>query len=95
MGNRMFGLRKSYDEVKEEFVDDYLNQTARPNETVRERQIKRNAFIDGIQSGLFNFIPPGVSQSAACDGMVYSVNYNGQNEGTQGHTLPVFEDQTD
>ena len=95
MGNRMFGLRKSYDQVKEETVDDYLNQTAQPNETVRERQIKRNAFIDGIQSGVFNFIPPGVSQSAACDGMVYSVNYNGQNEGTQGHTLPLFEDQTD
>ena len=83
---------KSYDQVIEESVADYLNQTAHPGETVRERQIKRNAFIDGIQSGVFTFIPPGMSQAAACDGLVYSVNYNGQNAGTQGYALPVFED---
>ena len=49
---------KSYDQVIEETVADYLNQTAQPGETVRERQIKRNAFIDGIQSGVFTFLPP-------------------------------------
>ena len=86
---------KSYDQVIEETVADYLNQTAQPGETVRERQIKRNAFIDGIQSGVFTFIPPGGSQAAACNGLVCSVNYNGQNAGTQGHILPLFEDQTD
>ena len=90
-----FVCGKSYDQVIEETVADYLNQTAQPNETVRERQIKKNAFIDGFQSGVFTFIPPGVSQAAVCDGMIYSVNYNGQNEGTQGRTLPLFEDQTD
>ena len=84
-----------YDQVIEDTVADSLNQTAQPGQTVRERQIKRNAFIDGIQSGVFTFLPPGVSQAAACDGMVYSVNYNGQNAGTQGYTLPLFEDQTD
>ena len=86
---------KSYDQVIEETVADYLNQTAQPGERVRERQIKRNAFIEGVQSGVFTFIPSGVSQAAACDGLVYSVNYNGQNAGTQGKTLPLFEDQTD
>ena len=64
---------KSYDQVIGETVADYLNQTAQPGETVRERQIKRNAFIDGIQSGIFTFLPPGVSQAAACDSLVYSV----------------------
>ena len=83
--------RKSYYQVIEETVADYLNQTAQPGETVRERQIKRNAFIDGIQSVVFTFIPPGVSQAAACDGLVYSVNSNGQNSGAQGYTLPLFE----
>ena len=83
---------KSYDQVIAETVADYLNQTAQQGETVRERQIKRNAFIDGVQSGVFTFIPPGVSQAAACDGMIYSVNYNGQNSVTQGHALPLFED---
>ena len=33
-----------------------------------------------------------VSQAAACDGMIYSVNYNGQNSVTQGYALPLFED---
>ena len=28
----------------------------------------------------------------ACDGLVYSVNLNGQNSGTQRYALPVFED---
>ena len=41
---------KTYDQVIEETVADYLNQTAQPTDTVRERQIKRNAFIDGVQS---------------------------------------------
>ena len=62
---------KSYGQVIEETVADYINQTAQPGETVRERQIKRNVFIDGIQSGVFTFLPPGVSQAAACDGLVY------------------------
>ena len=35
-----------------------------------------------------------VSQAAACDGLVYSVDYNGQNSGTQAHALPLFEDST-
>ena len=86
---------KSYDQAIEETVADYFNQTAQPGETVRERQIKRNAFIDGIQGGVFTFLPLGVSQAAACDGLVYSVNYNGQNAGTQGYTLPLLEDQID
>ena len=82
---------KSYDQVIEETVADYLDQTSQPGETVTERQIKRNAFIDGVQSGVFIFIPPGVSQNAACDGMIYSINYNGQNSVTQGYALPLFE----
>ena len=87
-----FVCGKSYAQVIEETVADYLDQTAQPGETVRERQIKRNAVIDGFQSGVFTFIPPGVSQAAACDGMIYSFKYNGQNSGTQGYALPLFED---
>ena len=48
---------KSFDQVKEETVADYLNQTAEPDETVRDSQIKRNASIDGIESGVFTFLP--------------------------------------
>ena len=86
---------KSYDQVIKQTVADYLNQTAQPGETVRERQIKRNVFIDGIQSGVFNFIHPGVSQAAACDGLIYSVTCNGQNSSMQGYALPLFEEKSD
>ena len=83
---------KSYGQVIDETVADYLQHTAQPGETVRDRQIKRKAFIDGLQSSAFIFLPPGVSQAAACDGLVYSANYNGQNSGKQAHALPLFED---
>ena len=58
--------RKSYDQSIEEIIAEYLNQTAQPVESVRERQIKRikrNASIDGIQSGVFTFLQPGRSQA--------------------------------
>ena len=32
-----------------------------------------------------------LSQAAPCDGMIYSVNYKGQNSVTQGYALPLFE----
>ena len=83
---------KSYGQVIDETVADYLQHTAQPGETVRDRQIKRQAFIDGLQSSAFIFLPPGVSQAAACHGLVYSVNYNGKNSGTQAHASPLFED---
>ena len=83
---------KSYDQFIEETVADYLNQTAQSSGTVREHQVKKSAFIDGIQSGVFTFLPPGVSQAAACDGLVYSVNYSGQNSGPQGYALPLFDE---
>ena len=56
---------KSYNQLLKETVADYLDQTAQPGETVRERQIKRNAFIDGNQSGVFTFTPPPAPGSFA------------------------------
>ena len=89
-GYWVFG--KSYDQVIEETVADYLNQTAQPGETVRETQNKRNAILDGIQSGVFTFLHPGVSQAATYDGLIYSVHFNGQNSGMQGYAIPLFEE---
>ena len=73
-----------YEQVIEETVAEYFNRRAQPGETVRERQIKRNAFIYGLQCGIFNSLPPGVSQAAVIDGPIYSVNYGGQNSGIKG-----------
>ena len=45
-----------------------------------------------IHPDLLNQLKALLSQAAACDGLVYSVNLNGQNMGTQGYALPLFED---
>ena len=76
---------KTYKQGIDKTVAQNLNQTAQPGETVRERQMKKNAFLDGIQSGVSTFLPPGVSQAAACDGLIYFAKYNGQNPGMQGY----------
>ena len=86
---------KSIDQVIEETFTEYLNQTAESGETVRERQIERNAFNDGIQSGVLTFLSPGVSEAAACDGLIYPVKNNRQNLGRQGYALPLSEDYID
>ena len=94
MGIRKFSLcKKSHDQVREETIADYLQQRIQPGETVGDGQLKRSAFIDGIQSGVFNVNHQGVSQAAACDGLIYFVNYSGQNLDIQGHPLLLFEDQ--
>ena len=63
---------KSYDQVIEETTANYLHETAEPGKTIRERHFKRQAFITGLQSGVRAFIPRGMSQAAACDGIIYN-----------------------
>ena len=77
--------------VIEEAVADYLHQTAEPGETVRDRVLKRKAFLDELQSGVFTFGHRRVSQAAVCDGQVYSINYSNTQPGTQTNLLPMFE----
>ena len=55
--------------------------------------MKRNAFLDGLQSGVFVFVPRGVSQSAACDGHIYTVNNSNAQPGTQTILLTLFEEK--
>ena len=61
---------KLYEQVIEEAVADYLHQTAVPRDAVKDRVLKRKAFLDGLQSGIFTCVPRGVSQAAACDGQI-------------------------
>ena len=83
---------KSYDQVIEESVADYLNQRAhsqvRLYESAKSKEI-HSLTVSRAESSLFS--PKGGPQAAACDGLLYSVNYNGQNSGTQGYALPLFE----
>ena len=60
----------------------------------RKKIIVLTSKFFGIQFQILNVVPWKIrlSQAAACDGIIYSVNYNGQNSGTQGYALPLFED---
>ena len=61
---------RPYEQVIEEAVAAYLHHTVESGELDRDRFLKRNAFIDGAKSGVFTFVPWGVSQAATCDGQV-------------------------
>ena len=80
----------TYEQVLEEATAHYLKKMAKVGETVRGRHSKRHAFITGLQSGVIAFILQGLSQAAACDGIVHSIN-NGSI--TQENLLPFFQVQ--
>ena len=49
-------------------------------------------YISSDESEIDSPPPSPIPVPAACNGLVYSVNLNGQNSGTQGYALPLFED---
>ena len=61
-------------EVLEEATAEYLQQMVENGEIVRERHLKRQAFIAEHQSGVIAFIPRVVYQVSACDDIVNSIN---------------------
>ena len=79
--------------VTEETVFEYLRQIAHSGRTVRDSLLKRNAFIDSLQSGASTFLPRGVAQAVACDGQVYTVNYDNPQPGTKTNPFTLFEDK--
>ena len=80
---------KSYEQVIEGTTADHLQQTTEAGETIRERHLKGQAIIDGLQSGLITFIPSGVSQAAACDGKINNISNRNT---TQGNLLALCQD---
>ena len=46
----------------------------------------------GLQSGIEAFIPPGRSQAADCDGILYSIKNGNTNQEAQGSFLLLFQD---
>ena len=62
---------KSFQAIKEEVTLGYLESTHLPGETYEQRQSRRRAFEAGMKAGSFIVIPLGVSEAAACDGILY------------------------
>ena len=54
------------------------------------RKIDFSALIRA-ESALFTEFQILLSQAAACDDLIFSVNYNGQKSGMQGYSMPLIE----
>ena len=61
---------ESYPASKEER---YLESTHIQGESYETRMAKGNSFEAGMKTGSFILVPRGVSQAAACDGLLYQV----------------------
>ena len=70
---------RSYEQIKETAVLEYLESTTYRGERYDERQRRRNAYLAGMDQGRVLFIPRGVSQAAACDGNCYQISLEGDN----------------
>ena len=57
--------------IQEEITLGYLEATHEPGENYAQRIRHRNAFLAGMRAGSVIFVPGGVSQAAACDGIFY------------------------
>ena len=83
---------KPYEQVLENATADYLQHTAEIDKTVRERNLKRQANVTGLQKGVKAFNPTGMSQAAACDGLKDSFNIGNTNQQAQGSLVPLIRD---
>ena len=66
---------KSTVQIQNEAVTDYLRKTATLGESANQLEARKRAFIEGMQVGTFLLLPGGVSQAAACDGNVYTIDH--------------------
>ena len=80
---------KSFQAIKEEVTLGYLESTHLPGETYDQRQSRRRAFEAGMKAGSFIVIPRGVSEAAACDGILYRVGPEDDNTNPRPGILPI------
>ena len=75
---------KSTLQIQSEAVTDYLRKTAILGESADQLEARKRAFLEGMQVGTFLLLPGGVSQAAACDGNIYTID----------HTRPIALSRT-
>ena len=67
---------KSTLQIQREAVTDYLRKTAFLGESADQLEARKRAFMEGMQVGTFLLLPGGVSQAAACDGNIYTIDHS-------------------
>ena len=80
---------KDYPANKEEITLGYLERTHVPGESYESRPTKRNAFDAGMKAGSFILVPRGVSQAAACDGLLYQITPEDGLDAPRPGVLPI------
>ena len=80
---------RSYEQIKETAVLDYLDNTTHPGETYVESLKRRDAYLAGMDQGTVLFIPRGVSQAPACDVNYYQILVDGDNTNPAAGVLPI------
>ena len=80
---------KSFQAIKEDVPLGYLESTHIPGKTYEQRQSRRRTFQAGMKAGSFIIIPRGVSQAAACDGILYRVGPENDNSNPGPGVLPI------
>ena len=66
---------KSTLQIQSEAVTDYLRKTTILGESADQLEARKRAFLEGMQVGTFLLLPGGVSQAAACDGNIYTIDH--------------------
>ena len=64
---------KSVQQIQGKAVNDFLDKTVVPGETLAETERRERAFLDGMSTGTCLRMPGGVSQAAPCDDYWYTV----------------------
>ena len=80
---------KSFATIQEEITLGNLEQTHIPEENYAKRIRRRNAFLAGMRAGSVILVPGGVSQAAACDGILYQISAGNNEPNPPPGVLPI------
>ena len=69
---------RSVDLIKMEKVNEYMRRSTTFSEPKEITDLRREAYLNGLNAGTLLFLIPAVSQAAACDGNKYTTTASGQ-----------------
>ena len=82
---------KLYGQFLKETAADYLQETLEPGETIRERHMKTQTFLAGLQSSVVTLVSRRVPQAAACESVIHIINNKDVAQEPQGNHISIFQ----
>ena len=80
---------RSVEQIRNDATEDYIIRTTTPSESEENKQRRREAYVAGMAMGTFLFVPTGLSQAAACDGINYTIRMGNCAGGNIPGTIPL------